>query len=404
TGELSFIGAPDREAPSDSDTDHVYEVQVTVSDGVQSDTQALSITVDDVNEAPAWSASLPTQVALSGQPMGVSAADGILSVATDPESDALQILLVSAPTHGSVQIAADGSFVYTATGGHVGPDEFTVALSDGGLTGPAQVIRVQVSAPPSVPAAPEPTLPALPPSPEPAPAPEPAPPPEAPTPVAEATPEPTAPRVAAAPAVPVALPALLDGALILPSEPSAAGRSADGMPGGAPASTSSGGPLASLRWDMQGVNLAGDTASPLQVLARVLDRGDAGGSPEAASPDAAPRLIELGEVSAWPPEAGELGDALDVQAMQAGGAALSAGAVWWAARTSGLLASMAISAPVWRGIDPLPVLGQAPGEAGPRRVASPHDRDEFGPDAQADAQADALFDRPGGVTVGRDIG
>ncbi|MBH1988336.1 MAG: DUF4347 domain-containing protein, partial [Burkholderiales bacterium] len=50
TGELSFIGAPDREAPSDSGGDNVYDVEVTVSDGVQSDTQALSVTVTDLND------------------------------------------------------------------------------------------------------------------------------------------------------------------------------------------------------------------------------------------------------------------------------------------------------------------------------------------------------------------
>ena len=44
--------------------------------------------------------------------------------------------------------------------------------------------------------------------------------------------------------------------------------------------------------------------------------------------------------------------------MQLGGVALSAGAVWWAVRTSGVLASMAVSAPAWRGIDPLPILSR----------------------------------------------
>ncbi len=38
--------------------------------------------------------------------------------------------------------------------------------------------------------------------------------------------------------------------------------------------------------------------------------------------------------------------------------ALSVGAVWWAARAGGLLASLLASTPAWRHVDPLPVLGR----------------------------------------------
>jgi hypothetical protein len=40
------------------------------------------------------------------------------------------------------------------------------------------------------------------------------------------------------------------------------------------------------------------------------------------------------------------------------GLALSVGAVWWAARAAGLIASLLASAPAWRHLDPLPVLGR----------------------------------------------
>jgi hypothetical protein len=40
------------------------------------------------------------------------------------------------------------------------------------------------------------------------------------------------------------------------------------------------------------------------------------------------------------------------------GIALSVGAVWWAARAAGLLASLLASSPAWRHLDPLPVLGR----------------------------------------------
>jgi len=50
TGVLSFVSAPDREAPTDSDSDSVYDVTVRVSDGLSFDDQAIAVTVDDVNE------------------------------------------------------------------------------------------------------------------------------------------------------------------------------------------------------------------------------------------------------------------------------------------------------------------------------------------------------------------
>jgi hypothetical protein len=40
------------------------------------------------------------------------------------------------------------------------------------------------------------------------------------------------------------------------------------------------------------------------------------------------------------------------------GLALSVGAIWWAARAAGLVASLLASTPAWRHVDPLPVLGR----------------------------------------------
>jgi hypothetical protein len=52
TGALGFIAATDFEAPGDADGDNIYDVVVSASDGSQSDTQALAISVGNVNEAP----------------------------------------------------------------------------------------------------------------------------------------------------------------------------------------------------------------------------------------------------------------------------------------------------------------------------------------------------------------
>jgi hypothetical protein len=50
------------------------------------------------------------------------------------------------------------------------------------------------------------------------------------------------------------------------------------------------------------------------------------------------------------------------------GLAMSVGAVWWAARAAGLLASLLTVTPAWRHVDPLPVLGRTDEEEEERDV------------------------------------
>ena len=50
TGALSFVAAPDFEAPADANGDNVYDVIVQVSDGTLTDTQAIAVTVTPVND------------------------------------------------------------------------------------------------------------------------------------------------------------------------------------------------------------------------------------------------------------------------------------------------------------------------------------------------------------------
>lgn len=82
TGVLSFVDTPNFEAPVDSGTDNVYDVEVTASDGTESAGQALAITITNVNEAPVFT-SATSFVALEN---GYSAA---LLAAADPEGGAI---------------------------------------------------------------------------------------------------------------------------------------------------------------------------------------------------------------------------------------------------------------------------------------------------------------------------
>jgi len=52
TGALSFISGPNFEAPTDNGANNVYDVTVQVSDGTNVDTQAIAVTVANVNDNP----------------------------------------------------------------------------------------------------------------------------------------------------------------------------------------------------------------------------------------------------------------------------------------------------------------------------------------------------------------
>ena len=55
---------------------------------------------------------------------------------------------------------------------------------------------------------------------------------------------------------------------------------------------------------------------------------------------------------------------LDITPAKAAGVTLSVGVVWWTLRAGGLLASLAASLPVWRGIDVTMILDDRPLAAG----------------------------------------
>ena len=63
TGVLSFMAAPDFEAPADVGADNVYNVTVQASDGTLNTTQAVAVTVTNVNETPTGSAPVITSPA-----------------------------------------------------------------------------------------------------------------------------------------------------------------------------------------------------------------------------------------------------------------------------------------------------------------------------------------------------
>src|SRR5262249_48302391 len=78
TGGLAFLTAPNFEAPSDVGGDNVYHVSVQVSDGHGGiDTQAIAISVANVNEAPNAppSNTVTTNEDTTSAPVAIGASD-----------------------------------------------------------------------------------------------------------------------------------------------------------------------------------------------------------------------------------------------------------------------------------------------------------------------------------------
>nr|WP_315458948.1 Ig-like domain-containing protein [uncultured Sphingorhabdus sp.] len=121
---------------------------VTVSDGKGgSATQTVKVTVNSVNDAPAFAAA---EVA----PTAFNEDNGLVGTvrATDTEGDALTYAVGTRPTNGSVTVNADGSYVYTPNANYNGADSFTVTASDGKGGSATQTVKLTINPVNDVPA------------------------------------------------------------------------------------------------------------------------------------------------------------------------------------------------------------------------------------------------------------
>ncbi|PAX06338.1 Ig-like domain-containing protein [Sphingomonas lenta] len=91
----------------------------------------------------------PSAIDDTASTVGAKAVMGnVLANDKDADGDALSATLASGPKHGTVTLAADGSYSYVANKGFVGTDVFTYSASDGKASASATV-KVSVAAPPN---------------------------------------------------------------------------------------------------------------------------------------------------------------------------------------------------------------------------------------------------------------
>ena len=102
-------------------------------------TQAVSVAVADLNEAP--TAAGDSVSTLEDTPLA-----GRLPGYADPDGDHAGYVTVTGPLHGSLQLAADGNYTYSPVHDYFGADSFTYAIEDG--RGGRNVYRVDIAVAP----------------------------------------------------------------------------------------------------------------------------------------------------------------------------------------------------------------------------------------------------------------
>ncbi|MFO0897485.1 MAG: Ig-like domain-containing protein [Pirellulales bacterium] len=116
-----------------------------VNDGAQlSEPATVTIVVQDVLHPP--TAVDDAYDLTEGSPLAVTiAAEGVLKNDSDSDGDALTAQLVAAPSHGQLELHADGTFVYTPAPGFHGTDAFSYRANDGGLNSSAANVQLTVA-------------------------------------------------------------------------------------------------------------------------------------------------------------------------------------------------------------------------------------------------------------------
>ncbi|HYD96861.1 MAG TPA: cadherin domain-containing protein, partial [Noviherbaspirillum sp.] len=136
TGALSFVATPNFEAPADAGANNVYNVTVRVSDGTLSTTQAVAVTVTNVNDA---APTITSPAAFSIQEN--TTAVGTIT-ATDADSPTITYSLVAGGDAalfsidagtGALRFVAAPNFEAPADAGADNVYNLTVQASDGSL-------------------------------------------------------------------------------------------------------------------------------------------------------------------------------------------------------------------------------------------------------------------------------
>ncbi|KAF2517139.1 Ig-like domain-containing protein [Flavobacterium foetidum] len=138
---------------ADGSFTYVHDGSETLSDSftykandgtVDGNTATVTITVTPVNDAPVALNDSNYTVAEGGT-LTATAANSILLNDTDAEGDALTAVLVSGPSHGTLTLNANGTFIYVHDGSETTSDSFTYRANDGSLSSNIATVSITVT-------------------------------------------------------------------------------------------------------------------------------------------------------------------------------------------------------------------------------------------------------------------
>ncbi|MBK8961159.1 MAG: cadherin domain-containing protein [Proteobacteria bacterium] len=146
TGALTFVTAPDFEAPTDAGANNVYNVQVTASDGVNSTNQGIAITVTDIGPTVISSAATANFAENgAGTVLDVDAAsEGVITYSISGGADAAKFAIDAATGVLTFVAAPDFETPTDVGANNVYDVQVTAATASSGTT--SQNIAITVTA------------------------------------------------------------------------------------------------------------------------------------------------------------------------------------------------------------------------------------------------------------------
>ena len=124
-----------------------YTLQVQVSDGFHTSApETVMIDVIDVNDPPV-AVYDKYEVGEGGVVLVLDGADGVLANDTDADGDTLTARLINGPLHGDAKLLPNGTFYYKPDVGFVGVDRFAYVARDGNDESGLQLVLIEVPAP-----------------------------------------------------------------------------------------------------------------------------------------------------------------------------------------------------------------------------------------------------------------
>ena len=141
TGTVSFLATPNFESPTDNGLDNVYNFTVNVSDGSLTSSQAVAISVGNVNESPSFSIA-------SAQSYTENSVATISVAASDPDASSSLTYALSGTDASKFSISSSGNLSFVAAPDYETPIDsggnniynVSVGVSDGSLSSTVSLV------------------------------------------------------------------------------------------------------------------------------------------------------------------------------------------------------------------------------------------------------------------------